>query len=107
MLSHGRKVFEGTKDEARAALPLHPTLTAQAAPSSLPGVAAAKRLDGEGGAKHGEWSEWEVKLNPDTTAPMLLQYCTENGFVLRRFDVHRASLHDVFLHHVGAKETAK
>lgn len=97
MLAHGRKVFEGTQDEARAALAPRLTIAARADPSALPGVAAARRLGAEG-----EWSEWDVTLDPGAAAPMLLQYCTENGFVLRRFDVHRASLHDVFLHHVGA-----
>jgi ABC-2 type transport system ATP-binding protein len=102
MLAHGRKVFEGTQDEARAALPPRLTVAARSDPSSLPGVAAARRVGGDDG-----WTEWEVTLSPGATASMLLQYCTEHGFALRRFDVHRASLHDVFLHHVGARETGK
>ncbi len=96
MLAHGRKVFEGTQDEAHAALPPRLIMGARTDPSLLPGVAAAKRLHIEV-----DWGEWEVTLSPGTTPSMLLQYCTENRFALRRFDVHRASLHDVFLHHVG------
>ena len=96
MLAHGRKVFEGTQDEAHAALPPRLIMGARTDPSLLPGVAATKRLHIEM-----DWGEWEVTLNPGTTPSMLLQYCTENRFALRRFDIHRASLHDVFLHHVG------
>ena len=76
-------------------------------PSLLPGVAIAKRNFMQDG-----WGEWEVTLSPGTPPGALLQYCTENRFILRRFDTLRASLHDVFLHHVGAppagiRETAK
>jgi len=98
MLAKGRKVFEGTQDDARAALAARLTITARTDPSRLPGVVAVKHTGGEDG-----WSDWDVTLAPGTTPPMLLQYCTESGFALRRFDVHRASLHDAFLHHVGAR----
>ena len=104
MLAHGRKVFEGTQDQARAALPPRLTMAARTDPSLLPGVASARRIGIEDGQENEGWGEWEVIMAPGTTAPMLLEYCTENRFVLRRFDVHRASLHDVFLHHVGARE---
>ena len=97
MLAHGKKVFEGTQDDAHAALPPRLTLGARTDPALLPGVVAVKRLEITDG-----WGEWEVTLSPGTTPSMLLQYCTENRFILRRFDVLRASLHDVFLHHVGA-----
>ncbi len=106
MLAHGRKVFEGTQDEAHAALPPRLTVTTRADPSALPGVAAVKRLDGDS-LEDGRWTDWDITLAPGATSPDLLQYCTENGFALRRFDVHRASLHDVFLHHVGAREALK
>ncbi len=96
MLAHGRKVFEGTQDEAHAALPPRLVMGARTDPSLLPGVASTKRLQIEV-----DWGEWEVTLSPGTTPAMLLQYCTENRFALRRFDIHRSSLHDVFLHHVG------
>jgi ABC-2 type transport system ATP-binding protein len=47
------------------------------------------------------WQEWDVTLAPGREPADLLQYCTANGFVLRSFDLHRPSLHDVFLHLVG------
>ncbi|MES2473988.1 MAG: ATP-binding cassette domain-containing protein [Pseudomonadota bacterium] len=97
LLARGRKVFEGTQAEARAMLPPRLLLTAQADPALLPGVASAVT---EGAAQEG-WQEWNVTLAPGRSAADLLQYCTANGFALRSFDLHRPSLHDVFLHLVG------
>jgi len=97
LLARGRKVFEGSQAEARAQLPPRLLLTARADPSRLPGVT---RAIASGGARDG-WQEWDVTLAPGCEAADLLQHCTANGFALRSFDLHRPSLHDVFLHLVG------
>jgi ABC-2 type transport system ATP-binding protein len=96
LLARGRKLFEGTQGEARARLPARLVLTARADPSSLPGVARAAA-----GEMRDGWREWDVTLAPGQEADRLLQYCTEHGFALRGFDLHKPSLHDVFLHLVG------
>ncbi len=99
LLARGRKVFEGTQDEARATLPGRLTLMAQNDPSSLPGVASAKRSgDAEG------WNTWDVSLKPGATPSDLLQACTAGCFALRSFESHRPSLHDVFIHLVGPEQ---
>jgi len=100
LLSRGRKVFEGTQDEARATLPGRLSLTSRADPSGLAGVASAKAA---GPASDG-WSTWDVMLAPGADAGDLLQACTSNAFALRRFETHKPSLHDVFLHLVGADQ---
>lgn len=97
LLARGRKVFEGTQEEARATLPGRLTLIAQNDPSQLPGVASAKRTGG-----HDGWSDWSIALKPGMSPGELLQACTANGFALRGFESHRPSLHDVFIHLVGA-----
>jgi ABC-2 type transport system ATP-binding protein len=97
LLARGRKVFEGTQSEARALLPTRLLLTAQADPSALPGVARAIAM----GAPSQGWQQWDVILAPGQDAGGLLQHCTANGFALRGFDLHKPSLHDVFLHLVG------
>ncbi len=104
LLSRGRKVFEGTLEEARATLPSRLTLTARADPAGLPSVASAARLgDGEQG-----WTRYQVELRPDRQPGDLLESCTAQGFALRGFDVHQATLHEAFVHLVGAdRETAK
>jgi ABC-2 type transport system ATP-binding protein len=99
LLAKGRKLFEGTQDEARATLPAQLRLTAKASPASLPGVADAQ----EAGAQ-GEWRDWEVQLEPGRDPGDLLEQCTAQGFALRRFEQRRPSLHEVFLHIVGGAE---
>lgn len=97
LLSRGKKVFEGTQEEARARLPGRLSLTSQGDPSSLPGVVAAQRTGGSD-----SWSDWDIELKPGSDLGTLLQQCTTQGFVLRRFEIHRPSLHDVFIRLVGS-----
>ncbi|MFT3725637.1 MAG: ATP-binding cassette domain-containing protein [Hyphomonadaceae bacterium] len=99
LLARGKKVFEGTQEEARATLPGRLTVTSQSDPAALPGVIGTKRLGGADG-----WSTWEVQLKPGADSGALLQACTANGFALRGFESHKPSLHDVFIHLVGADQ---
>ncbi|MES2097611.1 MAG: ATP-binding cassette domain-containing protein [Pseudomonadota bacterium] len=98
LLAHGRKLFEGTQDEARATLPVDLRLSAKGSPDGLPGVIGVEQLDGDG-----VWREWAVQLAPGADPGDLLEHCTAQGFALRRFEQRRASLHDVFLHVVGGE----
>jgi len=100
LLARGRKVFEGTQEEARAALPSRLTLTGRADPKALPGVTSATPLDP---AKDG-WTRFEVTLRPGADPGDLLETCTAQGFPLRGFDIHRPALHEVFIHLVGADQ---
>jgi ABC-2 type transport system ATP-binding protein len=97
LISHGRKVFEGTQGQARAHLPARIGLSAKEDPSQLPMVdtALAGAADAQG------WRDWEVTLKPGIAAGALLDACFEKGLRLRRFDEHKASLHEVFLHLAG------
>jgi len=99
LLAEGRKLFEGTQDEARATLPARLSITSRDTPVGLPGVIDATRS----GTSNG-WSEWDVRLAPGGDPGDLLQACTERGFALRRFEQSRPSLHDVFIHIVGGEE---
>jgi ABC-2 type transport system ATP-binding protein len=103
LLARGAKRFEGTQDEARATLPVRLTLTSRLSPEGLPGVLAAR----PDGAPLDGWQRWTVQLAPGRGADDLLEAITGQGFALRRFEQHRASLHDVFVHIVGAPEEAK
>lgn len=97
LIARGKKVFQGSQDEARAQLPTRLTLTARDHPAGLPGVKSAEAL----GAARDGWTDWAIALAPGGDAGALLEACTVRGFALRRFDIHRASLHEVFLHLVG------
>jgi ABC-2 type transport system ATP-binding protein len=98
LLARGKKVFEGTQDEARAALPPRLNLVARANPSALPGVASAKVTGPAGDG----WIRFEVALKPGADPGDLLEACTGQNFALRGFDVHRPALHEVFIHLVGS-----
>jgi len=103
LLARGVKRFEGTQDEARATMPLRLTIASRVAPDKLPGVVGASA---QGKASDG-WQDWDVKLEAGRNAGNLLEHCTSQGFALRRFEQHRASLHDVFVHIVGGAEDVK
>ena len=100
LLARGRKVFEGTQEEARASLPARLTLVGRADPSGLPGVASASAL----GSVDGGWTRFDVALQPAANPGDLLEACTTRSFPLRGFDIHRPGLHEVFIHLVGADQ---
>ena len=100
LLARGRKVFEGTQDQARATLPARLTLVCRSDPSGLPGVASAAA---RGGAGDG-WTRYEAALRPGADPGDLLEACTAQGFALRGFDLHRPALHEVFIHLVGTDQ---
>jgi ABC-2 type transport system ATP-binding protein len=97
LISHGRKVFEGDQAAARAVLPVKITVTSREDLRSLDLIEAAEAgpADAEG------WVEWGLTLKPGTPASSLLDACFERGLRLRRFDEHKPSLHEVFLHLAG------
>ena len=98
LLRKGRKRFEGTLDEARAALPARLVAMAKSDLSLIPGVARAER-----GEAHGDgWHDWTLHLSDGVDPASVLEHCSANAIALRRWDEHRASLHDVFVQLVGA-----
>ncbi|MBI1403874.1 MAG: ATP-binding cassette domain-containing protein [Porphyrobacter sp.] len=100
LLKKGRKRFEGTLAEARALLPARLDAVAKADLAKLPGVseAAASPTDDP------DWQAWSLRFAPGVEPGQVLQHCTEQGIVLRRWEHHRASLHDVFVQLVGDEE---
>ncbi|HZZ67515.1 MAG TPA: ATP-binding cassette domain-containing protein [Phenylobacterium sp.] len=102
LIARGRKVFQGSQDEARAQLPARLSLTARADPRQLPGVEQAQAS----GAAGDGWTDWEITLTPGAGSGALLEACTASGFALRRFETRRATLHEVFLHLVGGEAAA-
>jgi ABC-2 type transport system ATP-binding protein len=100
LLARGRKMFEGTLDEARTQLPARLDVVAKEDPSRVEGVeSAADRGEVEAG-----WRGWDVRLAPGVAPGDVLERCIAERFPLRRFEQLHASLHDVFVHIVGAAE---
>ena len=102
LLARGRKLFEGTQEEARARLPALLSLVALRDPGDLDGVESATR----GETIADGWSEWSVRLAPGVDDGDVLERCVAEDFPLRRFERHRPTLHDVFVHIVGADDAA-
>jgi ABC-2 type transport system ATP-binding protein len=100
LLARGRKKFEGTLEQARAQLPTRLSVIAKQDPSTLAGVESATD---RGEAEEG-WRRWDVRLAPGIAPGDVLEQCVAKGFPLRRFEQQLASLHDVFVHLVGAAE---
>jgi ABC-2 type transport system ATP-binding protein len=103
LLAHGRKKFDGTLDQARAELPARLNVIARQDPSELGGVESATDC---GEAEEG-WRKWDVRLEPGVAPGDVLERCIAEQFPLRRFEQLHASLHDVFVHIVGAPETVQ
>jgi ABC-2 type transport system ATP-binding protein len=72
-------------------------------PSDIPGV---ERTSDLGEAEKG-WRKWDVRLQPGVAPGDVLERCVSEQFPLRQFEQLHASLHDVFVHIVGAPETAQ
>jgi ABC-2 type transport system ATP-binding protein len=96
LIARGRKLFDGTPEQARQQLPRHLLLTSREDPSSLPGVVTAVP-----GAREDGWTRWAVTLSLGTEPQAVLEACFARGLVLHDFDQQEPSLHDVFMHLVG------
>ena len=91
LLAKGKKAFEGTVDEARAAAPRRLVLEGAATDAEirdLPGVAEA--VVDEAGVR-------TVSLRPGAAAHDALRAAFARGLDLTRFEVREPSLHDAFI----------
>ncbi|MGZ2412663.1 ABC-2 type transport system ATP-binding protein [Sphingomonas sp. F9_3S_D5_B_2] len=102
LLARGGKQFEGTLDEARGLLPPRLAVVARQDPSNIEGVDSAH----DRGAAEQGWRQWDVRLAAGVLPGDVLERCVAQQFPLRRFEQVHASLHDVFVHIVGAPEAA-
>jgi ABC-2 type transport system ATP-binding protein len=97
ILAKGRKLFDGTLDEARGLFPRRARLGADADlgfVAQLPGVLrAAPPANG--------LAFWTIDLKEGDDGRALLAACFERGVPLTHFDVAPPGLHDVFVSLVG------
>ncbi|MGF1542963.1 MAG: ABC transporter ATP-binding protein [Parvularculaceae bacterium] len=95
IVAQGRKRFEGSLGEARAAFPARLVVRTSAPASrltALPGVAAAHAV-GDAGAE----TEYRIAFKPGGDPQTFLGAAFEAGLKLSRFDTVDASLHDIFV----------
>lgn len=98
IIAKGRKVFDGTPDEARALLPRRALIEAEGDLSFLAQVAGVVLV-----IAPAQGSQlWEIELAPGADGRSLLAACFGRGVVPARFEVARPSLREVFVSLVGA-----
>lgn len=103
LLKKGAKRFEGTLDEARAMLPAHISAIARAEIVGVAGVEEARPVE----SLEDGWARYDLRLVPGISGQDVLEACTSRGIALRRFEEHRASLHEVFVTLVGEEEVER
>jgi ABC-2 type transport system ATP-binding protein len=105
LMAKGRKVFDGTVSEAKRTLPRRVRIEAEGSIDPIRGlseVLGVERAPGfeSGGNGHGPW---DFQLRDQADPQVILQACFERGIRLRSFTQTDPSLHDVFVHLVGAE----
>jgi len=103
ILAHGRKVFDGTLEEARRLLPRRARIGADADLSFLRNVPGVASLAAPGPAQ----PYWEMELKEGADSSLLLAACFERRIALTHFDVSDASLQDVFVALAGHEAKAE
>lgn len=104
LITQGKKVFDGTVNEARAIIPRRVVLECANDVSTLAqldGVLSVKELPFDNDGRLNDARQWELYVREQTDPQQILQYCFQNRINLSRFDFTQASLHDVFMHLVG------
>ncbi len=101
ILSHGRKVFDGTLHDARRVLPRRARIGAEGDLGFLRAVAGVASVSPPAAGRE----FWEVDLKEGADGAPLLAACFERRVALSHFDVADASLQDVFVALAG-DETA-
>jgi ABC-2 type transport system ATP-binding protein len=93
VLAKGRKLFEGTLDQARGLLPRRARIGADTDLSFLGGVPGVLRATPPGDGQ----PNWTLEMREGAEGRALLAACFEHGVELSHFDIAPPSLHDVFV----------
>ncbi len=108
LIAGGRKIFDGSIDEAKRTIPRRVRLETDDdidALRALPGVVSAGSVNADGAAQSdsdgGQGPHWEVHIRENADPQHILRACFDNGIRLRRFDHSDPSLHEVFVSLVG------
>ncbi|MEM7365427.1 MAG: ATP-binding cassette domain-containing protein [Pseudomonadota bacterium] len=105
LVAKGRKVFDGTVDEAKQTMPQRVRIETDDSIdmlTALESVKAVNATDSEGiQLSEAVGPYWELQLQDAADPSQILQCAFENRIELRRFDYAPPSLHDVFVSLVG------
>lgn len=96
LLTKGRKVFEGSLKEARAAAPRHLDLEGALSEADLKGLPGIASVSDMGEAEEGAHL-WQCRLLAGHTAHEALKAAFLRGLDVRRFEAREPSLHEAFI----------
>jgi ABC-2 type transport system ATP-binding protein len=98
-MARGRKVFDGTLEDARRLLPRRARIGADADLGFLRELGGVANVRAPGpGQPH-----WEIELKEGADGSALLAACFERRVALTHFDLSAASLQDVFVSLAGTE----
>lgn len=111
LIARGRKIFDGTVAEARRTIPRRVRIETEEDISQLRELREVLSISpvndpGSGAAHNGEpprpSGRWECQLRDNADPQAILQACFTKGIRLRSFNQSDPTLHEVFVHLVGA-----
>lgn len=97
LIAKGRKVFDGTVNEALGEVPRSVTLETAGGDDLSALLSAHGEVTDQGVNAEGARS-WQIILKPGSDAQSLLKACVDANVRLVRFEPMRAHLHDAFVH---------
>lgn len=103
LIAKGRKIFDGTVNEAKATIPRRVMLESADDISSLKSIVGVSEVMQVGEHASGEVMkpQWQLQISEQLNPQDILRSCFEKNISLSRFEFTEPSLHDVFVHLVG------
>ena len=101
MIAHGRRVFEGTLDDARARRGRRLVLTTPDDPQGLTRLPEVDGVEPLGGGAAGD-DRYAIALADGADPQRVLSACLTQGIRVMGFGAETASLHDLFFEFAGA-----
>lgn len=108
LIARGRKLFDGSLDEAQSLIPRRVLIECQGDIAPVlhsEGVLDAIELPRDAATPGDLGRLWEIRIHEGTDPQLILQCCFDNSIALTRFDYTQPSLHDVFVQLVGNAAT--
>jgi len=111
LMAKGKKIFDGTIQEAKRVLPRRVRLETEddiAPMRQLADVLSIRTVEKNGESQKNGCGQWELELRENADPQAILQLCFDHKIRLRSFNQSEPTLHDVFVRLVGpeAKEAS-
>jgi ABC-2 type transport system ATP-binding protein len=100
LIARGRKIFDGTVDQARASIPRRILLETDNDIAALRDSPLVNSVE-QAVAASDKTGQWQLNITEEADPQLILSLCFEQGIQLRKFEFTEPSLHDVFVQLVG------